>query len=90
MYHTDVESCCCMEPTSLQRGFGSPDRIFLGELLVLGAVKLVKKVRVTTFPHRLQLMFPVPRVTGMSSTSDSWDTEYYISLAKILYKASPL
>ncbi len=71
MYHTDAESCCCMEPTSLQRGFGSPDRTFLGELFAVGAVKLVKKVRVTTRPHRLQLMFPVPRETGTSSTVDS-------------------
>ena len=90
MYHTDVDSCCCMKPTSLQRGLGSPERIFCGELFVLGAVKLVKKVRVTTRPHRLQLMFPVPRETGTSSTADIWDTESYISLAKMRYVASPL
>lgn len=49
--------------------------------VVDGSLKFVKKLSVTTLPHRVHDTVPTPSFSGISSTSTDWDTESYAPIA---------
>lgn len=64
-------------PVSTLAGLGSPETMSADFPVEVGKLKFVKKLSVTTLPHRVHDTVPEPRDNVISSTPVAWDTESY-------------